>query len=45
MEGHGYTESAAFSLIKRESMNLRKPMKEIAEALILSEALSKNGKS
>lgn len=45
MEGHGYTESAAFSLIKRESMNLRKPMKEIAEALILSEALNKNGKS
>jgi response regulator NasT len=45
MESHGYTESEAFSLIKRESMNLRKPMKEISEALILSEAISKSGKN
>lgn len=45
MEQSGYTEAEAFSLIKRESMNLRRPMKEIAEALILSEAVSKSGKS
>jgi AmiR/NasT family two-component response regulator len=44
MESHGYTESEAFSLIKRESMNLRKPMKEIAEALILSETFGRSGK-
>lgn len=45
MEMHGYSEAEAFSLIKRESMNLRKPMKEIAEALILSETLHRSGKS
>lgn len=43
MEMNGYAEAEAFSLIKRESMNLRRPMKEIAEALILSAALSKRG--
>lgn len=45
MEMHGYSEAEAFSLIKRESMNLRKPMKEIAEALLLSESLHRSGKS
>ena len=45
MESHGYTEAEAFSLIKRESMNLRKPMKEIAEALILSETIGRSGKN
>lgn len=45
MEMHGYSEAEAFSLIKRESMNLRKPMKEIAEALRLSESLHRSGKS
>jgi len=45
MENQGYSEAEAFSLIKRQSMNLRKPMKEIAEALILSEAVSRTGKS
>lgn len=44
MEQNGYTEAEAFSLIKRESMNLRRPIKEIAEALILSEAVGKRGK-
>lgn len=41
MEINGHTEAEAFSLIKRESMNLRRPMEQIAEALIISQAVSK----
>ena len=44
MKSKGLSEAEAFSLIQRKSMDLRKPMGEIAQAVILSEELSK-GKS
>ena len=41
MASKGFSEAEAFSLIQKKSMDLRKPMAEIAQALILSEELSK----
>ena len=40
-EKQGLSEPEAFSLIQKKSMDLRKPMGEIAQAVILSEELSK----
>jgi AmiR/NasT family two-component response regulator len=44
MKSKGLSEAEAFSLIQRKSMDLRKPMGEIAQAVVLNEELSK-GKS
>jgi response regulator NasT len=41
MTSKGLSEAEAFSLIQKKSMSLRKPMAEIARALILSEELAK----
>jgi AmiR/NasT family two-component response regulator len=41
MKSKGLSEAEAFSLIQKKSMDLRKPMGEIAQAVILSEELSK----
>ena len=41
MKSKGLSEPEAFSLIQKKSMDLRKPMGEIAQAVILSEELSK----
>ena len=41
MKSKGLSEPQAFSLIQKKSMDLRKPMSEIAQAVILSEELSK----
>ena len=41
MESKGLSEAEAFSLIQKKSMDLRKPMSEIAQAVIVSEELSK----
>jgi two-component system, response regulator PdtaR len=41
MKSKRLSEAEAFSLIQKKSMDLRKPMSEIAEAVILSEDLSK----
>jgi response regulator NasT len=39
MEKHGITEQEAFRRIQKASMNNRKSMKEIAEAILLAEEL------
>jgi two-component system, response regulator PdtaR len=41
MRSRGLSEEQSFSLIQKKSMDLRKPMSEIAQAVILSEELSK----
>ena len=41
MKSRGLSEAEAFSLIQRKSMDLRKSVSEIEEAVILSEELSK----
>jgi two-component system, response regulator PdtaR len=41
MKSKGLSEAEAFSLIQKKSMDLRRPMGEIAQAVILSEELSK----
>jgi response regulator NasT len=41
MKSKGLSEAEAFSLIQKKSMDLRKPMSEIAQAVILSEEISK----
>ena len=41
MKSRGLSEAEAFSLIQKKSMDLRKPMGEIAQAVIVSEELSK----
>jgi AmiR/NasT family two-component response regulator len=41
MKSKGLSEAEAFSLIQKKSMDLRKPMGEIAQAVIVSEELSK----
>jgi len=38
MDQHGLTESEAFRKIQKMSMNTRRPMKEVAEAIILANA-------
>ena len=45
MEQKGLTEEQAYSLIKKASMNMRKPMVDVAEAIILTGGLLKNRKS
>ena len=37
MDGQGVTEAEAFRKIQKMSMNTRKPMKEVAEAIILAQ--------
>jgi response regulator NasT len=39
MKSRGLSEAEAFSLIQKKSMDLRKPMGEIAQAVIVSEEL------
>jgi response regulator NasT len=41
MANQGLSEADAFTLIKRKSMDMRKPMAEIAQALVLSDELAK----
>ena len=41
MKNKGLSEAEAFSLIQKKSMDLRKPMSEIAQAVILSEEIAK----
>jgi AmiR/NasT family two-component response regulator len=41
MRSRGFSEAEAFSFIQKKSMDLRKPMREIAQAIILSEELSR----
>lgn len=41
MKSQGLLEAEAFSLIQKKSMDSRKPMDEIAQAVILSEELSR----
>lgn len=41
MKQQGLSEPEAFSLIQKKSMDLRKPMAEIAQAIILSEEIKK----
>jgi two-component system, response regulator PdtaR len=41
MRSKGFSEAEAFSFIQKKSMDLRKPMQEIAQAVILSEELSR----
>jgi len=44
MANQGLSEADAFALIKRKSMDMRKPMAEIAEAILLSEEIVKTSK-
>jgi AmiR/NasT family two-component response regulator len=39
MRQQGFSEEAAFKLIQRQAMDRRKTMKEVAEAVILSEEI------
>jgi len=41
MRQQGFSEAEAFSSIQRKSMDMRKPMAEIAQAIILSEEVAK----
>jgi response regulator NasT len=41
MKQQGLSETEAFSLIQKQSMNMRKPMAEIAQAIILTEDIRK----
>ena len=41
MRQQGFSEEASFKLIQRQAMDRRKTMKEVAEALILSEELQR----
>lgn len=41
MTNRGLSESEAFSLIQKKSMDLRKPMVEIAQAIILAEEINR----
>jgi two-component system, response regulator PdtaR len=45
MEQKGLTEDQAYSLIKKASMNMRKPMVDVAEAIILTGGVLRNKKS
>ncbi len=45
MKSQELSEAEAFELIKRKSMDMRKPMAEIAQALLLSEEIVKKRKS
>lgn len=41
MKNQGLTEAEAFSLIQKKSMDLRKPMAEIAQAIVLAEEIGR----
>ncbi|HEX9443482.1 MAG TPA: ANTAR domain-containing protein [Candidatus Binatia bacterium] len=41
MKNRGLSEAEAFSLIQKKSMDLRKPMADIAQAIVLSEEVTK----
>ncbi len=41
MESQRLTEAAAFALIKRKSMDTRKPMAEIAQAIVMAEEITR----
>jgi response regulator NasT len=43
METQGLTEAEAFRKIQKMSMNTRKPMKEIAEAILLTHQMEQGG--
>jgi response regulator NasT len=43
MDTQGITEAEAFRKIQKMSMNTRKPMKEIAEAILLTHQMEKSG--
>jgi len=43
MDTQGLTEAEAFRKIQKMSMNTRKPMKEIAEAILLTHQMEKGG--
>jgi response regulator NasT len=43
MDTQGLTEAEAFRKIQKMSMNTRKPMKEIAEAILLTHQMEKSG--
>ena len=43
MDTQGLTETEAFRKIQKMSMNTRKPMKEIAEAILLTHQMEKSG--
>ena len=45
MESRKLSETEAFRLLQRQSMNLRKSMREIAEAIILAEELQSSVKN
>jgi two-component system, response regulator PdtaR len=45
MEQRDLTEEQAYSLIKKASMNMRKSMMDVAEAIVLAEGLLKTRKS
>lgn len=44
MKQQGLSEAAAFSLIHKKSMDTRKPMVEIAQAIILTEEIIRERK-
>jgi AmiR/NasT family two-component response regulator len=44
MANQGLSEANAFALMKRKSMDLRKPMADIAQAILLSEEIVKTSK-
>ena len=41
MKNQGLSEAEAFSLIQKKSMDMRKPMVEIAQAIVLTEEIKK----
>lgn len=45
MERRGLSEEQAYTLIKKTSMNLRKPMAEIAQAIILAGGIFRSDKN
>ena len=42
MKNQGLSEAQAFSLIQKKSMDLRKPMAEIAQAIVLTEEMTRD---
>ena len=45
MKNRGISEAEAFSLIQKKSMDLRKPMADIAQAILLAEEVNKQEKA
>ena len=43
-ERQGVTEAEAYAELRRESRRLRKPMRDLAEAIVLAEELHRRGK-